>query len=243
MKKLISKKVLYVVITTFLIIFLLGFAALKIMNSRTFQFFGGIFNRLDTEEKVVALTFDDGPSEKVDGILSILSEENVKATFFLIGSEMEKYPEETKKLVLAGHEIGNHTYSHNRMVFKSPAYIKKEIEDTDNLIKKIGYKDTIQFRPPNGKKLLVLPHYMKNNNRRTVLWGIEPNSYLEINSSSEKIINYVVDNVKPGSIILLHPMYDEKRNTINAIKGVIEGLKAKGYTFKTINELLKMQKS
>lgn len=243
MRKLVSKKAGYVTITTFLIIFSLGFAALKIMNSRTFQFFGGIVSRLDTEEKVVALTFDDGPSEKVDEILSILNKEDVKATFFLIGSEIEKYPEEAKKIVLDGHEIGNHTYSHNRMVFKSPAYVKKEIENTDNLIKKQGYKDTIQFRPPNGKKLLLLPYYLKSNNRKNILWDIEPNSYPEINSSSEKIVNYVVDNVKPGSIILLHPMYDEKGNTINAIKGVIEGLKAKGYTFKTINELLKMQES
>lgn len=243
MRKLVSKKAGYVTITTFLIIFSLGFAALKIMNSRTFQFFGGIVSRLDTEEKVVALTFDDGPSEKVDEILSILNKEDVKATFFLIGSEIEKYPEEAKKIVLDGHEIGNHTYSHNRMVFKSPAYVKKEIENTDNLIKKQGYKDTIQFRPPNGKKLLLLPYYLKSNNRKNILWDIEPNSYPEINSSSEKIVNYVVDNVKPGSIILLHPMYDEKGNTINVIKGVIEGLKAKGYTFKTINELLKMQES
>ena len=243
MKKLINKKVVYVTITTFLIIFSLGFAALKIMNSRTFQFYGGIVNRLNTEEKVIALTFDDGPSEKVDEILSILNKENVKATFFLIGNEIEKYPQEAKKLILAGHEIGNHTYSHNRMVFKSPAYIKKEIEKTDSLIRELGYNDTIQFRPPNGKKLLLLPYHLKNTNRKTILWNIEPNSYPEINSSSEKIISYVVDNVKPGSIILLHPMYDENGNTINAIKGVIEGLKAKGYTFKTVNELLKMQNS
>lgn len=243
MKKLINKKVVYVTITTFLIIFSLGFAALKIMNLRTFQFFGGIVNRLNTEEKVVALTFDDGPSEKVDEILSILNKENVKATFFLIGNEIEKYPQEAKKLILAGHEIGNHTYSHNRMVFKSPAYIKKEIEKADSLIRELGYNDTIEFRPPNGKKLLLLPYHLKNTNRKTILWDIEPNSYPEINSSSEKIVNYVVDNVKPGSIILLHPMYDEEENTINAIKGVIEGLKAKGYTFKTVNELLKMQNS
>ncbi|WP_242865986.1 polysaccharide deacetylase family protein [Desnuesiella massiliensis] len=243
MKKLINKKVVYVTITTFLIIFSLGFAALKIMNSRTFQFYGGIVNRLNTEEKVVALTFDDGPSEKVDEILSILNKENVKATFFLIGNEIEKYPQEAKKLILAGHEIGNHTYSHNRMVFKSPAYIKKDIERTDSLIRELGYNDTIQFRPPNGKKLLLLPYHLKNTNRKTILWDIEPNSYHEINSSSEKIINYAVDNVKPGSIILLHPMYDEEGNTINAVKGLIEGLKAKGYTFKTVNELLKMQNS
>ncbi|MBI6874394.1 polysaccharide deacetylase family protein [Clostridium aciditolerans] len=212
------------------------------MNSRSFQFFGGIVSRVNTKEKVVALTFDDGPSKKVDKILSILNEENIKATFFLIGSEIDKYPDEAKKLVVSGQEIGNHTYSHNRMVFKSPSYIKKEIEDTDRLIRKIGYKDTIQFRPPNGKKLILLPYYLEQNNRKTILWDLEPNSYPEINSDSDKIVKYVLDNAKPGSIILLHPMYDEKDITINSIKGIIEGLKKKGYTFKTVNQLLEMEK-
>jgi peptidoglycan/xylan/chitin deacetylase (PgdA/CDA1 family) len=212
------------------------------MNSRSFQFFGGIVSRVNTKEKVVALTFDDGPSKKVDKILSILNEENVKATFFLIGSEIDKYPDEAKKLVVSGQEIGNHTYSHNRMVFKSPSYIKKEIEDTDRLIREIGYKGTIQFRPPNGKKLILLPYYLEQNNRKTILWDLEPNSYPEINSDSNKIVKYVIDNAKPGSIILLHSMYDEKDITINSIKGIIEGLKKKGYTFKTVNQLLEMEK-
>lgn len=226
----------------FIALFLTSFGTYKIMNSRNFQFFGGIVNRVNTKEKVVALTFDDGPSKKVDKILSILKDENVKATFFLIGSEIDKYPDEAKKLVISGQEIGNHTYSHNRMVFKSPSYIKKEIEDTDRLIRKIGYNDTIQFRPPNGKKLILLPYYLEQNNRRTILWDLEPNSYPEINSDSNKIVKYVIDNAKPGSIILLHPMYDEKDITINSIKGIIEGLKEKGYTFKTVNQLLEMEK-
>nr|WP_246517438.1 polysaccharide deacetylase family protein [Clostridium aciditolerans] len=226
----------------FIVFLLTSFGTYKIMNSRSFQFFGGIVSRVNTKEKVVALTFDDGPSKKVDKILSILNEENIKATFFLIGSEIDKYPDEAKKLVVSGQEIGNHTYSHNRMVFKSPSYIKKEIEDTDRLIRKIGYKDTIQFRPPNGKKLILLPYYLEQNNRKTILWDLEPNSYPEINSDSDKIVKYVLDNAKPGSIILLHPMYDEKDITINSIKGIIEGLKKKGYTFKTVNQLLEMEK-
>lgn len=230
------------ILCTFIVLFLISFGIYKIMNSRKFQFFGGIVNRVNTKEKVVALTFDDGPSKKVDKILSILKDENVKATFFLIGSEIDKYPDEAKKLVISGQEIGNHTYSHNRMVFKSPSYIKKEIEDTDRLIRKIGYKDTIQFRPPNGKKLILLPYYLEQNNRKTILWDLEPNSYQEINSDSNKIVKYVIDNAKPGSIILLHPMYDEKDITINSIKGIIEGLKKEGYTFKTVNQLLEMEK-
>lgn len=215
-----------------------GFAVLETADSRSFQFFGGIVNRVNTQEKVVALTFDDGPSPKVDSILSILNSEKVKATFFLIGNEILQYPDETRKLIQAGHEIGNHTYSHTRMILKSPSYIKKEIEDTDNLIRGMGYKEPVQFRPPNGKKLVLLPYYLSQNDRKTILWNLEPNSYPEINSSYENIVRYVVDNAKPGSIILLHPMYDEKGNTIGAIKGIIEGLKIKGYSFKTVNELL-----
>ncbi|MHC1682260.1 MAG: polysaccharide deacetylase family protein [Clostridiaceae bacterium] len=241
MSKLISKKLFYKAIAIFLLLAILGFAAIKIMSSRTFQFFGGIVNKVNTEEKVVALTFDDGPTKKVDSILQILREENIKATFFLIGNEIEKYPEEAKKIVEAGHDIGNHTYSHNRMVFKSPSYIKTEIENTDELIRSIGYKDVIQFRPPYGKKFIFLPYYLKQTDRKTILWDLEPNSYPEVNSSAENIISYVIDNVKPGSIILLHPMYDSEPTTIDSLKGIIEGLKERGYTFKTINEILEIK--
>lgn len=232
------KKLVTILLLVFLLLALSGFVTYRVMNSRKFQFFGGIVSRVSTNDKVVALTFDDGPTQNVDDILSILDAENVKATFFLIGNEIKKYPEETKKLISDGQAIGNHTYSHNRMVFKTASYIKNEIEDTDNLIREMGYYEPIQFRPPNGKKLVFLPYYLKQHNRKTILWDLEPDSYIEINSSSDKIVQYVIDNVKPGSIILLHPMYDSKGNTINAIKGIIEGLKSKGYEFKTINELL-----
>lgn len=238
MVKMRRKKAVTVILLSIMLLIAAGIAAYKIMNSRKFQFFGGIVNRINTKDKVVALTFDDGPSKKVDDILSILNSENVKATFFLIGNEIKQYPEETKKLISFGQEIGNHTYSHNRMVFKTPSYIKNEIENTDNLIREMGYKDPIQFRPPNGKKLIFLPYYMKQHNRKTILWDLEPNSYPEINSSSDKIVKYLADNVKPGSIIILHPMYDNKGTTIAAIRGIIQELKNKGYEFKTINELL-----
>lgn len=238
MIKIQFKKNLIIFAATFLILTLAGIVAYKIMNSRTFQFYGGIVNKISTEDKVVAITFDDGPSQKVDTILSILNSENVKATFFLVGNSIEKYPEETKKLIAAGHEIGNHTYSHKPMVFKTPSYIKEEIEKTDNLIREMGYKEPIQFRPPNGKKLVFLPYYLNQHDRKTILWNLEPNSYPEVNSSSDKIAEYVIDNVQPGSIILLHPMYDNNEATLGAIKGIIDGLRNKGYKFKTVNELL-----
>ncbi len=229
--------------TAFLGLCLLGFVTYATMNSRTFQFFGGIVNRVNTGDKVVALTFDDGPSAKVDTILSILKSEDVKATFFLIGNEIRQNPAEGRKLVLAGEEIGNHTYSHRPMVFKSLSYLRSEIESTDSLIRELGYEGPIQFRPPFSKKLVLLPYYLKQHNRETILWDLEPNSYPEINSNSERIIDYVVTRSRPGSIILLHPMYDRKGTTMGAIKGIIEGLKKKGYKFRTVNELLQGVKS
>jgi len=159
MRKIQLKKIVMIFLfVLILLLLLLGVAIYKIMNSGKFQFFGGIVSTVSTKDKVVALTFDDGPSEKVDEILPILNSQNVKATFFLIGNEIKQYPDETKKLISAGQEIGNHTYSHKRMIFKTPSYIKKEIEETDNLIRDMGYNEPIQFRPPNCKKLLFLPY-------------------------------------------------------------------------------------
>lgn len=123
------------------------------MNSRTFQLYGGLTYKVETNQKVVALTFDDGPTENVDDILTLLNDHNIKATFFLIGNEIEKNQEEAKAIVNEGHQIGNHTYSHQHMIFKSPWFIKEEIEKTDELIRHGGYKGEIDFRPPKEKRL------------------------------------------------------------------------------------------
>jgi peptidoglycan/xylan/chitin deacetylase (PgdA/CDA1 family) len=220
----------------------LVFASWAEMRSRTFQFFGGIVSRVETGEKVVALTFDDGPSGRTDEVLSILDEEGIKATFFLVGQSMEEFPGETKRIAQAGHQIGNHTYSHGRMVLRSLSYIGNEMEKTDALIRGAGYQGDIVFRPPGCKKFILLPYYLHQHDVKTITWDIEPNSYPDVNASSENIVKYVLDNIKPGSIILLHVMYDEKGASIKALKGIAEGLKAEGYTFVTVNELLRYNK-
>lgn len=204
------------------------------MNSRTYQVFGGLTEKVETDQKLVALTFDDGPTENINQILPLLNKYRAKATFFLIGEEIEKYPDETKKLVDAGHQIGNHTYSHHRMIFKTPSYIKDEIEKTDKLIQQAGYKDEIDFRPPNGKKLIGLPYYLNKHDRDTITWNLEPDSYYT--KASDKI-KFVVENIIPGSIILMHPMYDDSGNELQAIEGILQALTNEGYTFVTVNEL------
>lgn len=231
-----KKRIIYlgIIIT---ILFLLMLGTYKLMNSRTFQLFGGLTSKVDTDEKVVAITFDDGPTQQVEDILPILETYNAKATFFLIGNEIEKNPEAAQMIASAGHQIGNHTYSHNRMVLKSPSFIKEEIERTNSLIEEAGFEGEIDFRPPNGKKLIGLPYYLHQQNIDTVTWNLEPDSFY--NSSAEKI-KYVKDHVKPGSIVLLHPMYDKTGEELKTIEGVLKILSQEGYKFLTVNELQEM---
>ena len=217
------------------------FGGYKISDSRKFQLFGEIIHRVDTQQKVVALTFDDGPTKMTQEVLELLKELDVKATFFITGRELEENKEEGEKIVLAGHELGNHSYTHKRMVFKSLLFTKEEIEFTNNLIREVGYQGDIHFRPPYGKKLVLLPYYLMRSGKKTIMWDVEPESYPEISSSSEEIINHVVENVNPGSIILLHVMYESRRESLNSIEGIINTLKAEGYSFLTISELLEYQ--
>jgi len=196
--------------------------------------FGNITKQVETTQKVVALTFDDGPTENVNMILPLLEKYHAKATFFLIGEEIETHPDEAKKIVEQGHQVGNHTYSHNRMVFKTLSYYKKEIEKTDLLIRNTGFKGKIDVRPPNGKKLIGFPYYLKKHHRDTITWNLEPDSYYSL--ATDKV-NYVKENIEPGSIILIHPMYDKTDNTLQTIEGILQELSNEGYTFVTVNEL------
>ncbi len=217
-----------------LIIFLALFGSYKLMNSRSFQLFGRLTQQVETDQKVAALTFDDGPTENVNEILPLLEKYDVKATFFLIGQDIEKYPEEAKKIAEAGHQVGNHTYSHNRMIFKSPSFIKEEIDKTDELIRKSGYEGEIDFRPPNSKKLVGLPYYLYKEKKDTITMNIEPDTFY---TETEDRIQYVKDNIIPGSIILMHPMYEDSDKVLAEIEGIIQSLKDEGYRLVTVNEL------
>jgi peptidoglycan/xylan/chitin deacetylase (PgdA/CDA1 family) len=211
----------------------------QVSRSRTFQFFGEIIPRVTTSEKMVALTFDDGPTPKAtDQILAILSEMNVRATFFVTGAELEQNLEQGKKLVAAGHQLGNHSYSHVRMFFVTPSFVKQEIESTDKLIRETGYQGDIHFRPPYGKKLFTLPYYLWKHRRKSITWDVEPDSYPEIAADANKIVEHVLANVRPGSIIILHVMYPNRRESMKSVKMIVEGLRAEGYEFKTVSELL-----
>ncbi|ADU32266.1 polysaccharide deacetylase family protein [Evansella cellulosilytica] len=235
------KKLLIIIMIVALLFIGLAFLLNALSQSRSLQFFGGLVTNVETDEKVVALTFDDGPGVHTDQILHILRENDVKGTFYLTGYEIEEYFEDAKKIVDDDHEIGNHTYSHERMIFKSHAFVKEEIEKTDELIRQIGYEGEITFRPPYGRRLFVLPRYLSSQDKSTILWSLEPESYPEIASDSSKITNYVVENIEPGDIILLHVMYESRIESLNAVEGIIHELKEQGYRFVTVSELLQYE--
>ncbi|GAA3216680.1 polysaccharide deacetylase family protein [Nonomuraea helvata] len=212
----------------------------RLMNARTFQLAGELIDRVATDEKVVALTFDDGPDEHAPEIIDILDELRVRATFFVIGSQVEARPQAAQALVAHGHQLANHTYTHQRMIFVSPATVANEVERTDAAIRAAGQRDEILFRPPTGKKLLMLPLYLADHQRRTVMWDVEPDSGKT--PTAAEIVTAVREETRPGSIILLHPWYAGGRNTREAIKGLVTGLREQGYRFVTVSELLALRR-
>jgi peptidoglycan/xylan/chitin deacetylase (PgdA/CDA1 family) len=214
-------------------------SAWKLSNARTVQLFGGIVPRVETSEPVVALTFDDGPTARyTDEILAILRDEGVKATFFVVGEALERSPAECQKIVAEGHELGNHSYSHQRMVLKPYSFIRQEIERTDELIRMCGYGGVVHFRSPNGKKLIMLPYYLSRTERNNIFWDVGPEGDRDIAATADKIVETVLQETRQGSIILLHVMYRSRVESRKALPGIIHGLRQQGYRFVTVSELL-----
>lgn len=231
--------------TLLLALLILGaYGAFVLSRSRTFQLFGEIVPRVETDRKVVALTFDDGPlSATVDEILGTLAKYDVQATFFVCGAEIHAHPQAAARLVAAGHELGNHSYSHKRMVLKSPSFIASEFERTDALIRAAGHRGPIHVRAPYCKKLVALPWYFARNNRIHVTFDVEPESTPELDADTRLLVANVVEKTKPGSIILLHPWYHGRQRSRAAVPAIIENLKSKGYAFVTVDELLRMRRT
>jgi len=229
-------KLITVIITLILLVFSIK-GLLWLKSYRSPQVFGVAIHRISTTDKVVALTYDDGPNPPyTDQILQVLQDLDVKATFFLLGEELEKHPEYVEKISGLGHDIGNHSWSHTQLIFKSPAFIKNEISKTDTLIKSLGYDKEIHFRAPYGRKLFILPWILSSQNRKHILFDVAPDDW-EC-PSVDIIVDKVMQSVKPGSIILFHDGGGNRSQTVQATRIVIEKLKADGYKFLTIGQML-----
>lgn len=227
------------IVVGLLILFAMSVLLFMASRSEDKQLMGTLINRVETDRKVVALTFDDGPTrEYTQELLAILDRHEIKATFYLVGKNIERHAEETSAILNAGHEIGNHSWSHPRMVFKSQQFIADEIESTDSVIRAAGQAGEIYFRPPFGKKLFALPYYLNKTNRTSITWDVAPERSLGDKASTAELVEYTLANTKPGSIILLHVMYPSRKNSMQAVPEIITGLRTEGYEFVTVSELL-----
>lgn len=182
--------------------------------------------------KLAALTFDDGPSETTPEILDILEKYGVRATFFLVGNQIS---EKTKPIVerelRMGCELANHSFTHSDMSVMSAEQIKDEINHTTKLIKETVNYDVKFFRPP----YILLSDTMYENIEFPFIQGMGCQDW-EAEVSVEDRRETVLRDIKDGTLVLLHD-FEGNVNTVKALPGMIEGLKAQGYSFVTVTEM------
>lgn len=232
-----QKKLIITIVLCCILALLIGAGVLyKLSKSTSFQVFGEMTDRVDTKQKVVALTFDDAPLEHTADTLKILADKKVAATFFVVGKNIEQRPAIARAIVEQGHQLGNHSYSHQRFLLKSQKFIDQEITKTSQLMRQAGYNDEITFRPPYGKRLFGLPWYLQQHNIRTIMWDVDPGSYHR--DKAEAMYNYTIEHTRPGSIILLHPDCVTCQVDRQILPRIIDELHRQGYRFVTINQLL-----
>lgn len=182
-------------------------------------------------DKMVALTFDDGPNGNTDTLLDILEDKDVTATFFVVGRMVEKYPQLLEEIFNRGHEISNHTYSHPNLIMLSPREVMYELDKTRGLISEVIGKDPHFFRPPGGKYNQRILKIAEAAGYTMVMWDINTN---DLTSAPEKIYREIVNQAEDGDIVLLH---NGTTNTIEIIGKVIDELRRKGFEFATVSEI------
>jgi peptidoglycan-N-acetylglucosamine deacetylase len=197
-----------------------------------------------TAEKVIALTFDDGPDpENTPRILELLKQYDAKATFFLTGKKVEKYPEIVKREQNEGHELANHTYSHtffnNRV---SLSKLKQEVLKTDEAIFKVTGQKCHLFRPPGGYYNEKLVNLAKEEGYTVVMWSWHQDTKDWNSPGVNRIVKNVLGDTRNGDIVLFHDYSDGQTQTADALKIILPKLKERGYRFVTVSELLTYSK-
>lgn len=186
--------------------------------------------------KLVALTFDDGPTPgQTDRVLDILKKEQVHATFFMLGRRIKEDPQIARRAVAEGHLIGNHSYNHPDLRKLDDGAIAKQVTATRDKIRGVAGSGSAWFRPPYGA---VDPHVLKTlrkMDQKVVMWDVDPQDWRKPGVKS--LVTRVVSQTEPGSVILLHDGGGDRRRTISALPYIIRELKKRGYVFVTVAEL------
>jgi peptidoglycan/xylan/chitin deacetylase (PgdA/CDA1 family) len=200
------------------------------------------------DRRTVALTFDDGPTPDSIHVARYLERSGIRATFFQCGLNALRHPEITRELAAAGHEIGNHTFSHRRlsprvgwqMNFLSTETIYREFAQTQQIISELTGADPVLMRPPYGLRWIGLKEVQRRLGLTAVLWTVIAHDW-EWDASAAT--EHVVGGASPGGIICLHDGRDTRPNpdvsvTLNALKRIVPRLQELGYGFETVSQII-----
>ncbi len=207
--------------------------------------FGKNIVRLNTDQRIVALTYDDGPSPPyTDQLLDVLAKHNVKATFFMIGKRIERHPETVNRVITEGHQIGNHSYSHPLLGFLPPFYVQRQIERTDDLIRQHAVVEEIVFRAPMLTRFLPVAYVLAKDDRTHISCNVWSWDWTTQNPHriTETVLKKILSSTRAGSIIVLHDGKAENKNanrsgTIEATDRIITALKQDGYQFVRLSDV------
>ncbi len=196
------------------------------------------YNSCNVEGMSIAITFDDGPNpELTPRLLDMLKERGIKATFFVVGKNVEEYPAIVERMAAEGHEVANHSWSHPSLTKLGLESFRKQIENTNEAIAKATGKRPLLMRPPYGATSASLNKRLNEQfGLKVILWSVDPLDWKYRNSN--RVYNWIVQNTRPGSIILAHDIH---ATTVAAMPATLDALLAKGYKFSTVSELIAME--
>lgn len=219
-------------------------AAWYVLEAPYNQMFGPTVTQVQVHQKVVALTYDDGPNPPfTNEIVKYLYDEHVRATFFVVGSAVVAHPEVVRLELQSGDAIGNHSWDHAHLVLLTRKHVAKEINDCEDAIfKATGTRPKI-FRPPFGARDFLVLHVARDLGYNVIMWSVPlPGDWT--GPPPAVIAKRVLPHVRNGSIIVLHDgnkgRYGDRGKTFEATKLIVSALRSQGYRFVTIPELLKL---
>ncbi|WP_134684364.1 polysaccharide deacetylase family protein [Brevibacillus migulae] len=195
-------------------------------------------HRIDSQRKVVALTFDDGPDPKYTPlILETLHKNGVPATFFVLGAQVDRYPKVMQWIKKAGHEIGNHGYHHVDLNKLTEQEIYDEIKRAERSIYRTTGILSQYYRPPGGVMTHDVVNAVQSSGYDLIHWSVDPRDW-SLERTASTIANSVKKNVTAGDIVLFHDGGLNQRQTLAALQDLITDLRARGYTFVTVSQLM-----
>jgi peptidoglycan/xylan/chitin deacetylase (PgdA/CDA1 family) len=219
------------------------------------QWLGRALHQGKGSQKVTALTFDDGPHpEFTPAVLDILLRERVRATFFLCGHDIEIHPDLARRIVDEGHAVGNHTYSHPYLYFQSREEIHRELDQTQQAIRRATGRNCRFFRPPYGARWVGLYPELQARQMDLITWSCWP----EMQSTADAVVKDAIRHLRPGAVYLLHdgvqtpggyfagksmrpqnlePSEHRVRRMIEALPSLISKIRAEGYEFVDVAQM------